>query len=198
MKNPKIEKIIIVYVWIYTLIVSLSLFFIFHFDYLMAISFALGSATSLLCFTMTVKTVDKALRYDDERKKSLFIKNNIYKYLVYLAVLAVAGYSYYLHKNDPDKTRYLNVFAVAGGFFSVRIMIYFKMLIVDKIFKNKTKDDYHDEVVTEEEHEKLEQMRKELDEEEKSKEDETIKNNKYLRKLNNDYNKEEGDEAHDS
>ena len=195
MKEPKIEKIIIVYVWIYTLIVSLSLFFIFHFDYLMAISFALGSATSLLCFTMTVRVVDKALKYDDERKKSLFIKNNIYKYLVYLAVLAVSGYSYYLHKNDPEKTRYLNVFAVAAGFFSVRIMIYFKMLIIDKIFKKKVANDYHDEVVTEEEHEKLEQMRKEL--EEKERQEDNQKENKFEKKLQSMLEKE-GDDNHDS
>ena len=170
MKEPKIERTIIVYVWIYAIIVALSLFFIFSFDFIIPISFLLGTATSLLCFTMTIKTVDKVIKYDDERKKSAFVKNNIYKYLVYLAVLAVAGYSFYLHKNDPEKTRYLNVFAVAAGFFSVKIMIYFKIFIIDKIFKNKAKEDYKDEEVTEEEHEKLEEMRKKLDEEEKQKE----------------------------
>ena len=189
MKEPKIERSIILYVWIYALIVCVSLFFIFHFDYIMPISFLLGTATSLLCFTMTIKTVDKVIKYDDERKKSAFVKNNIYKYLVYLAVLGVAGFSYYRHTQDTERLRYLNVFAVAAGFFSVKIMIYFKIFIIDKIFKKKAQEDYADEVVTEEEHLKFEEMRKKLDEEEQNQPE---KKNKYLEAL------KEGDDIDDT
>ena len=189
MKEPKIERSIILYVWIYALIVCVSLFFIFHFDYIMPISFLLGTATSLLCFTMTIKTVDKVIKYDDERKKSAFVKNNIYKYLVYLAVLGVAGFSHYRHTQDPERLRYLNVFAVAAGFFSVKIMIYFKIFIIDKIFKKKAQEDYADEVVTEEEHLKFEEMRKKLDEEEQNQPE---KKNKYLEAL------KEGDDIDDT
>ena len=189
MKEPKIERSIILYVWIYALIVCVSLFFIFHFDYIMPISFLLGTATSLLCFTMTIKTVDKVIKYDDERKKSAFVKNNIYKYLVYLAVLGVAGFSYYRHTQDTERLRYLNVFAVAAGFFSVKIMIYFKIFIIDKIFKKKVQEDYADEVVTEEEHLKFEEMRKKLDEEEQNQPE---KKNKYLEAL------KEGDDIDDT
>lgn len=180
MKENKIERSIILYVWIYAIIVSLSLFFIFHFDFYIPISFLLGTATSLLCFTMTIKTVDKVIKYEDERKKSAFVKNNTYKYLVYLVVLAVSGYSYYMHTQNPDRARYINVFAVAGGFFSVKIMIYFKMFIIDKIFKKKASLDYEDEKVTEEEHQKFEEMRKKMDEEDSEKED---KKNEFLEKL---------------
>ena len=137
-KDKNVERHIIGYVWIYAIIVSLVLFFASGMKLVLPISFALGTATSLLCFTITIRAVDRIIDYDTEHARGILIKANIEKYLLYLVVLVVAGLSY---KFQPDKKIHLDIIATACGFFSVRLMIYFKEFVIDKIFKhNKGKD----------------------------------------------------------
>lgn len=162
-KDSKIEKRIIFIVWIYCAIVC-GVLAIISKNWIWPISFLLGTLTSLLTFNMTAKTVDKVIEHEYARNRSTFIRNNVLKYLVYIAVLGVSAYTHYRHLHDESVTKYFNVFCVAAGLFSVKIMIYFKMLILDKIFKNKAKEDYASEAVTKEEHERLVEDRKALEE----------------------------------
>ena len=137
-KNKNVERHIIGYVWIYAIIVCIILFFASGMKPVLPISFALGTATSLLCFTITIRAVDRIIDYDTEHARGILIRANIEKYLLYLVVLVVAGLSY---KFQPDKKIHLDIIATACGFFSVRLMIYFKEFVIDKIFKkNKGKD----------------------------------------------------------
>lgn len=137
-KNKNVERHIIGYVWIYAIIVCIILFFASGMKPVLPISFALGTATSLLCFTITIRAVDRIIEYDTEHARGILIRANIEKYLLYLVVLVVAGLSY---KFQPDKKIHLDIIATACGFFSVRLMIYFKEFVIDKIFKkNKGKD----------------------------------------------------------
>ena len=137
-KNKNVERHIIGYVWIYAIIVILVLFFASGMKFVLPISFALGTATSLLCFTITIRAVDRIIEYDTEHARAILIRANIEKYLLYLVVLVVAGLSY---KFQPDKKIHLDIIATACGFFSVKLMIYFKEFVIDKIFKkNKGKD----------------------------------------------------------
>lgn len=133
--TENVERTIIVYVWIYAAIVAVALLLI-TFKWVLPLSFLLGVATNLLCFSMTIRTVDKIFKYEDEDKKRELIKNNIAKYLVYFVVLTLAGVSYYFSK---DKPIHLDVIATACGFFSVKIMIYFKYFIFEPLFLKKKK-----------------------------------------------------------
>lgn len=137
-KNKNVERHIIGYVWIYAIIVIIVLFFASGMQFVLPISFALGTATSLLCFTITIRAVDRIIDCDTEHARGILIKANIEKYLLYLVVLVVAGLSY---KFQPDKKIHLDIIATACGFLSVKLMIYFKEFVIDKIFKkNKGKD----------------------------------------------------------
>ena len=137
-KNKNVERHIILYVWIYGLLVTAILFFASGMKPVLPISFALGTATSLLCFTITIRAVDRIIEYDTEHARSILVRANIEKYFLYLVVLVVAGLSY---KFQQEKTVHLDIIATACGFFSVRLMIYFKEFVIDKIFKhNKGKD----------------------------------------------------------
>ena len=158
-KEPKVEKSIIFIVWIYCAIVCLVLALI-NKSWIWPISFLLGTVTSLLAFNMTVKTVDRVIDSGSSKVRGSFIRNNILKYLVYVVVLGIASYTHYRHMHDETVTKYFNVFCVAAGLFSVKIMIYFKIFVLDKIFKKKAKQDYASEEVTEEEHLKLEEERR--------------------------------------
>lgn len=132
-KNKQVERHIIGYVWIYAIIVIIILFFASGMKPVLPISFALGVATNLLCFTITIRAVDRIIEYDTEHARGILIRANIEKYLLYLVVLVVAGLSY---KFQQDKKIHLDIIATACGFLSVRLMIYFKEFVIDKIFKN--------------------------------------------------------------
>ena len=132
-KNKNVERHIIGYVWIYAIIVILILFFASGMKPVLPISVALVTATSLLCFTITIRSVDRIIEYDTEHARGILIRANIEKYLLYLVVLVVAGLSY---KFQQEKTVHLDIIATACGFFSVRLMIYFKEFVIDKIFKH--------------------------------------------------------------
>lgn len=130
MKQDKIERGIILYVWVYAIIISLVLLF-WGVEY--TIVFALGVATNLLCFTTTIKAIDRVLKYDYEHPKRVFIINNLLKLLIYTVVLAVVGLKY------KDAVLIILCFV---GMLSVKIMIYVKHLIIEPLQKkieNKNK-----------------------------------------------------------
>ena len=143
--NRSVERYIIGYVWIYGLIIALILFIVDKFKFVLPISFLLGVFTNLLCFTMTIKCVDKLASVDGLDTRKELIKVNGKKMLIYAAVLLVAGWSY--SKRDGE-TIHLNIFATFAGLLSVKLMIYFKEFVIDKIFKNNPGKDV-DAIITE-------------------------------------------------
>lgn len=145
LEKRNVERYIIGYVWIYGIIVSLILWIVDGFKFVLPISFLLGVFSSLLAFTMTVKSVDKLSKTKELNVRSELMKTNAKKMLIYAAVLLVAGYSY--SKRDGE-TLYLNIFATFAGLLSVKIMIYIKEFIIDKIFKNNPGKDI-DVIITE-------------------------------------------------
>ncbi|MDD3348831.1 MAG: hypothetical protein RBR48_01570 [Bacilli bacterium] len=138
--KENVERTIIFYVWIYAIFVAVVLFLI-TFKWVLPLSFLLGVATNLLCFSMTIRTIDKIFKYEEEDKKRELIKNNVAKYLIYFVVLALAGVSYYFNK---DRVIHLDVIATACGFFSVKLMIYFKYFIYEPLFMKKKKTEPKD------------------------------------------------------
>ncbi|MDD2492969.1 MAG: hypothetical protein PHY83_03410 [Bacilli bacterium] len=138
--KENVERTIIFYVWIYAIFVAVVLFLI-TFKWVLPLSFLLGVATNLLCFSMTIRTIDKIFKYEEEDKKRELIKNNVAKYLIYFVVLALAGVSYYFNK---DRVIHLDVIATACGFFSVKLMIYFKYFIYEPLFMKKKKTESKD------------------------------------------------------
>lgn len=138
--KENVERTIIFYVWIYAIFVAMVLFLI-TFKWVLPLSFLLGVATNLLCFSMTIRTIDKIFKYEEEDKKRELIKNNVAKYLIYFVVLALAGVSYYFNK---DRAIHLDVIATACGFFSVKLMIYFKYFIYEPLFMKKKKTEPKD------------------------------------------------------
>lgn len=138
--KENVERTIIFYVWIYAIFVAVVLFLI-TFKWVLPLSFLLGVATNLLCFSMTIRTIDKIFKYEEEDKKRELIKNNVAKYLIYFVVLALAGVSYYFNK---DRAIHLDVIATACGFFSVKLMIYFKYFIYEPLFMKKKKTEPKD------------------------------------------------------
>lgn len=147
--KENVERTIIFYVWIYAIFVAVVLFLI-TFKWVLPLSFLLGVATNLLCFSMTIRTIDKIFKYEEEDKKRELIKNNVAKYLIYFVVLALAGVSYYFNK---DRAIHLDVIATACGFFSVKLMIYFKYFIYEPLFMKKKKAEPKDIVESTDENE---------------------------------------------
>lgn len=147
--KENVERTIIFYVWIYAIFVAMVLFLI-TFKWVLPLSFLLGVATNLLCFSMTIRTIDKIFKYEEEDKKRELIKNNVAKYLIYFVVLALAGVSYYFNK---DRAIHLDVIATACGFFSVKLMIYFKYFIYEPLFMKKKKAEPKDIVESTDENE---------------------------------------------
>ena len=129
--HGKIEDHIIPYVIGLTVIVCLILIFISK-SY--AISFLIGTAVNILCFKMTIRTVDKIIWNQSISASKYYIINNISKMSIYLVVLIIAGLS---TKFNGHKEIHLEIIPVAIGFFSVKFMIYFKYFVIDKIFKIK-------------------------------------------------------------
>lgn len=147
MKEEKIERSIIKYVWIYATVVSVFLVIVFNVNYM--ISFILGTCASLLGFTLIIKTVDKVIKYDDARKKSELITRNILNLGIYFIVLLCAGFS---SKYGSSNKIQLNIICTAIGLLSVKIVIYFKEFIIDKFFiKNKNKTN---EIISDDSNEK--------------------------------------------
>ncbi len=132
----RIEDYIIPYVIYLTVVVCILLIIFISKSY--AISFLIGTAVNILCFKMTIKTVDKLINNKYLSATKSYVINNISKLTIYLIVLLLAGFS---SKYHGDQEVHLEIIPVAIGFFSVKFMIYFKYFILDRLFKIKNFDD---------------------------------------------------------
>ena len=100
------------------------------FKFVLPISFLLGVFTNLLCFTMTIKCVDKLASVDGLDTRKELIKVNGKKMLIYAAVLLVAGWSY--SKRDGE-TIHLNIFATFAGLLSLKNLLLIKYLKIIRV-----------------------------------------------------------------
>jgi len=78
------------FVWIYTGIIAV-IFFIFI-DQKWAISFVLGSVTSLMAMSMLYKSSKRVVESDKITAQKLAIRNYAFRYFFYVLILVVTGY----------------------------------------------------------------------------------------------------------
>lgn len=125
-KDKSIERGIIKYVWLYAIVVSLILL-IFAREYI--VYFILGVASNLLGFTLTIKVIDRSLYNENVNTKRAFVVNNLLKLLLYTSVLTVVAIS------TEGNPRF--IIATFIGMLSVKLMIYFKSIIVEPLKRKK-------------------------------------------------------------
>ena len=130
------ENIIIKYTVIY--IVFVSILFLLIFSKNAALSFFIGGIVNIICFIINVRTVDKIVYTNAVNAKKQLISSNMTRLGIYLLVLVVCGLSYSKHQNMEV---HLEILPTAFAFLSVKIVIYFKYFIFDKVFKVKNFDD---------------------------------------------------------
>ncbi|HOA63400.1 MAG: hypothetical protein GX203_00310 [Acholeplasmataceae bacterium] len=128
MQENKIERQIIFYVWIYAILVTLILLI---FDSKYSIYFALGTCANLFAYTTTIKTADRAilLQKIGKNPKGMVVVTGISKMVLYAIILTYIGYT--AQKNQ--RSILIDVGITAFGMLSVKIMILFKHLVIDKI-----------------------------------------------------------------
>lgn len=133
MKEQTEERKIIIYTWVYVILgffILLIVSLIWFKEQLMRlpISFVLGWATNLMCFTMNVKIIDFVLKNGAKNAKTIFVLINVLKLLIYGLILTVA----YLAPG-------LEIFSAFVGMLAVKITLYFKTLIVEPIVAKRKK-----------------------------------------------------------
>lgn len=126
MKHQKIERQLIPIVWVYAIAVSVILVLITG-TWSYVIAFVLGVATNLLAFTATIKQVDALLNKKLARPKTTFVVLNLLKTILFIIIMVIVAMSY----------DYIHVFFTFFGLLSLKIVIYSKLLIIDKIFKKE-------------------------------------------------------------
>ena len=132
----RIEDYIIPYVIYLTIFVSAILLIFVSKSY--ALSYIVGAITNIMCFKMTIKTVDRLINNSHLSATKNYVINNVSKMGIYLIVLVVAGLSSKFHGSSEI---HLEIIPVAVAFFSVKFMIYFKYFVIDKVFNIKNYDD---------------------------------------------------------
>lgn len=130
------ENIIIKYTAIY--IVFIALMFLLLISKSAALSFLIGGVVNIICFIMCVRTTDRIVMTNGVNAKRMLVSSNITRMSIYLVVLFVCGVSSVKHQHMPV---HLEILPTAFAFLSVKIIIYFKYFIFDKIFKVKNFDD---------------------------------------------------------
>lgn len=126
MKHQKIERQLIPIVWVYAIAVSVILVLITG-TWSYVIAFVLGVSTNLLAFTATIKQVDALLNKKLARPKTTFVVLNLLKTILFIIIMVIVAMSY----------DYIHVFFTFFGLLSLKIVIYSKLLIIDKIFKKE-------------------------------------------------------------
>jgi len=134
--NKKIEDYIIPFAFVATFIVCLIL--LLFVSKSSAMSYLIGAITNILCFKLTIKTVDNVISNKVVSVRKAYAVNNTVKMGIYLMVLLVAGFSQKYHFN---REVHLEIIPVAIAFFQIKFVIYFKYFIFDKIFNVKNFDD---------------------------------------------------------
>ena len=134
--NKKIEEYIIPFSFIATTIVCIVL--IIFVSKSACLSYLIGAITNVMCFKLTIKTVDNIISGKTALPRKAFAVNNCVKIGIYAIVLLVAALS---QKFNSENEIHLEIIFVAVAFFQVKLVIYFKYFIFDKIFKVKNYDD---------------------------------------------------------
>jgi len=104
------------FVWIYTIVITVILFFI---NTIWGTSFLLGSVTSLMAMSMLYKSSSRILQSDKVSAQRLAVRNYAFRFLFYAAILVVSGVF-----NDT-----LEILATAAGLFSFKIVFYVVLFI---------------------------------------------------------------------
>lgn len=136
MSEERILEIkIIKYTWLTGLAGSVVLFLVSAFKFILPISYFLGVMVGLMCFNLKRKTIDKGMKPENLKfLKKLLIRRRMMNTLIYMATLGISAYSQY-YRGDRDL--HLNVFATFAGLLTLKVVIYVKFLIVDKIKEKK-------------------------------------------------------------
>ncbi len=134
--NKKIEDYIIPFAMILTIVISLA--FLIFISKSWALSYVIGSITNIICFKLTIRAVDRILDSKTRSPKKTYIINNCVKLGVYLIVLLIATFS---NKYHGDQEIHLEIIPVVISLFQIRLVIYFKYFIFDKIFNVQNFDD---------------------------------------------------------
>jgi len=109
--------------WIVTLLLAIILWVFVSSQW--ALSFVLGSATTLMMMSMMFKSTRKALMQSPEQAKKTVVFNYLLRYSFYALVLVIAGMS--------DK---LEVIATTIGLFTFKISLYLVIWLEKKGEKN--------------------------------------------------------------
>ena len=103
------------FVWIYTGIIAVLFYFLI--DQTWAVSFVLGSVTSLMAMSMLYKSSKRVIESDKVTGQKLAIRNYFFRYFFYALILVVTGYF--------DS---FEIIATAIGLFSFKIVFYIVLL----------------------------------------------------------------------
>jgi polyferredoxin len=103
-------------VWVFTIVVALVLFFTA--GKVWALSFVLGSVTSLMMMSMLYKSSKKVLSEEKSEASKLAIRNYAFRFAFYALILVVSA----LMDN-------LEILGTAVGLFSFKIVLYFNMFL---------------------------------------------------------------------
>ena len=104
------------FVWIYTGIIAII--FLIFINQIWAVSFVLGSVTSLMTMSMLYKSSRRVVESDKITAQKLAVRNYAFRYFFYVLILVVSGYF--------DS---LELLATAIGLFSFKIVFYIVLLI---------------------------------------------------------------------
>ncbi len=105
--------------WIITLLFTIAFWLLINSTF--AVSFVLGSATTLMMMSMMYKSTKKALLLNKEQAKKTVVFNYAVRYFFYALILIVAGMS--------DK---FDVIATIIGLFTFKLSIYIVILLDKK------------------------------------------------------------------
>ncbi len=123
----QIKKIFFIY-----LIIAFIIIFILEnliqmkFSYRWSCSFLLGGIANIICFLITEKAVNQIGIKDEKRIRIFFISVNILKLCIYALILLIVGFLILKY----------GVFLAAFGMISIKIIISFKYLIIERIKDN--------------------------------------------------------------
>lgn len=106
-------------VWIYTFIIGGAIFFIFDKTY--ALSFLLGSVTSLMTMSMLYKSSKRVLQSDVSGATKLAARNYAFRYMIYAIILIASAL-----------LEDLEILGVAFGLLSFKIVLYFNLLVLKR------------------------------------------------------------------
>ena len=106
-------------VWIYTFFVGGAIYFIFDKQY--AISFLLGSVTSLMTMSMLYRSSSRILKNNVSGATQMATRNYAIRYMLYAIVLVSAGL-----------LEELEIIGVAAGLLSFKIVLYFNLLVLKR------------------------------------------------------------------